>query len=103
MKPAAEKLAVALENIEFSAPAIPVINNADVATETDPAAIKLALVKQLYGPVRWTESVERMAEEGIEQLLEMGPGRVLTGLTKRINRALGGSAVNDPASLEAAK
>ncbi|OAN18352.1 malonyl CoA-acyl carrier protein transacylase [Photobacterium jeanii] len=103
MKPAADKLAVALENITFNAPAIPVINNADVATETDPAAIKAALVKQLYGPVRWTESVERMAEEGIEQLLEMGPGKVLTGLTKRINRALGGSAVNDPASLEAAK
>lgn len=103
MKPAADKLAVALENIEFKAPAIPVINNADVATETDPAAIKLALVKQLYGPVRWTESVERMAEEGIEQLLEMGPGKVLTGLTKRINRALGGSAVNDSASFEAAK
>ncbi|KLV08980.1 malonyl CoA-ACP transacylase [Photobacterium aquae] len=103
MKPAAEKLAVALEAIEFNAPAIPVINNADVATETDPAAIKLALVKQLYGPVRWTESVERMAGEGIESLLEFGPGKVLTGLTKRIERSLGGAAVNDPASLEAAK
>lgn len=78
------------------------INNADVATETDPAAIKLALVKQLYGPVRWTESVERMAAEGIEELLEMGPGKVLTGLTKRINRSLGGFAVNDIASLDAA-
>lgn len=103
MKPAADKLAVALENLEFAAPSVPVINNADVATETDPAAIKQALVKQLYGPVRWTESVERMAEEGIEQLLEMGPGKVLTGLTKRINRALGSAAVNDPASLDAAK
>ncbi|GAB3525273.1 ACP S-malonyltransferase [Photobacterium alginatilyticum] len=103
MKPAADKLAVALESVEFSAPSIPVINNADVATETDPAAIKQALVKQLYGPVRWTESVERMAEEGIEQLFEMGPGKVLTGLTKRINRALGSAAVNDPASLDAAK
>ncbi|HIF9481518.1 TPA: ACP S-malonyltransferase [Photobacterium damselae] len=102
MKPAADKLAVALENMTFNTPAIPVINNADVATETDPAAIKLALVKQLYGPVRWTESVERMAAEGIEELLEMGPGKVLTGLTKRINRALGGSAVNDIASLDAA-
>ncbi|MEF1217119.1 ACP S-malonyltransferase [Photobacterium damselae] len=101
MKPAADKLAVALENMTFNTPAIPVINNADVATETDPAAIKLALVKQLYGPVRWTESVERMAAEGIEELLEMGPGKVLTGLTKRINRSLGGSAVNDIASLDA--
>ncbi|EPT9250651.1 ACP S-malonyltransferase [Photobacterium damselae] len=102
MKPAADKLAVALENMTFNTPAIPVINNADVATETDPTAIKLALVKQLYGPVRWTESVERMAAEGIEELLEMGPGKVLTGLTKRINRSLGGSAVNDIASLDAA-
>lgn len=103
MKPAAEKLAAALEAVTFSAPAIPVINNADVAVETAPAAIKQALVKQLYGPVRWTESVERMAAEDIETLLEMGPGKVLTGLTKRINRALGGAAVNDPASLDAAK
>lgn len=103
MKPAAEKLAQALEAVAFNAPAVPVINNADVAVETDPAAIKQALVKQLYGPVRWTESVERMAAEGIESLLEMGPGKVLTGLTKRINRALGGAAVNDPASLDAAK
>lgn len=103
MKPAADKLAVALEAIEFNTPSIPVINNADVQTESDPAAIKLALVKQLYGPVRWTESVERMANEGIEQLLEMGPGKVLTGLTKRINRALSSAVVNDSASLEAAK
>ena len=103
MKPAADKLAVALEAIEFNAPSIPVINNADVQTESDPVAIKLALVKQLYGPVRWTESVERMANEGIEQLLEMGPGKVLTGLTKRINRALSSAVVNDSVSLEAAK
>lgn len=103
MKPAADKLAVALEAIEFNVPSIPVINNADVQTENDPVAIKLALVKQLYGPVRWTESVERMANEGIEQLLEMGPGKVLTGLTKRINRALTSAVVNDSASLDAAK
>ncbi|MBY5945479.1 ACP S-malonyltransferase [Photobacterium rosenbergii] len=103
MQPAADKLAEALENITFSAPALPVINNADVATETDPAAIKTALVKQLHSPVRWTESVERMAAEGIESLLELGPGKVLTGLTKRINRSLSGAAVNDTASLDAAK
>ncbi|SMY16804.1 ACP S-malonyltransferase [Photobacterium aquimaris] len=102
MKPAADKLAIALEGLAFNAPTIPVINNADVVTETDPVAIKLALVKQLYNPVRWTESVERMASEGIEELLEMGPGKVLTGLTKRIDRALGGAAVNDAASLTAA-
>ncbi|PMN65289.1 ACP S-malonyltransferase [Enterovibrio norvegicus] len=103
MKPAADKLAVALESIEFSAPSIPVVNNADVAAETDPSAIKSALVRQLYGPVRWTESVEKMAGEGVELLLEMGPGKVLTGLAKRIDRKLNAAAVNDPASLEAAK
>ncbi len=103
MKPAADKLAVALESIAFSAPSIPVVNNADVAAETDPAAIKSALVRQLYGPVRWTESVEKMAGEGVELLLEMGPGKVLTGLAKRIDRKLNAAAVNDPASLEAAK
>ena len=102
MKPAADKLAIALEGLAFSAPTIPVINNADVATETDPVAIKLALVKQLYNPVRWTESVERMAAEGVEELLEMGPGKVLTGLTKRIDRALSSATVNDVASLTAA-
>ncbi|OEE67700.1 [acyl-carrier-protein] S-malonyltransferase [Enterovibrio norvegicus FF-33] len=103
MKPAADKLAVALESIDFSAPSIPVINNADVAAETDPAAIKRALVHQLYGPVRWTESVEKMAGQGVALLLEMGPGKVLTGLAKRIDRNLNAAAVNDPASLEAAK
>ncbi len=102
MKPAADKLAIALEGLAFNAPTIPVINNADVATETDPVAIKLALVKQLYNPVRWTESVERMAAEGVEELLEMGPGKVLTGLTKRIDRALSSATVNDVASLTAA-
>ncbi|CZF79478.1 Malonyl CoA-acyl carrier protein transacylase [Grimontia celer] len=103
MKPAADKLAVALNDLTFSAPSIPVINNADVATETDPAAIKEALVRQLYGPVRWTEGCEKMANEGIELLLEMGPGKVLTGLAKRIDKRLSAAAVNDSASLEAAK
>ncbi|WP_407330612.1 ACP S-malonyltransferase [Enterovibrio sp. 27052020O] len=103
MKPAADKLAAELESIEFSTPSIPVINNADVVAETDPAAIKSALVRQLYGPVRWTESVEKMAGEGVELLLEMGPGKVLTGLAKRIDRNINAAAVNDPASLEAAK
>ncbi|WP_413110519.1 ACP S-malonyltransferase [Thaumasiovibrio sp. DFM-14] len=103
MKPAADKLAVALEAIVFSVPEIPVINNADVAVETDPQAIKAALVKQLHCPVRWTESVEKMAQDGIETLIEMGPGKVLTGLTKRINKTLSSSAVNTIASLEAAQ
>ncbi|MGL0923424.1 ACP S-malonyltransferase [Vibrio vulnificus] len=103
MKPAAEKLAVALESIEFKAPQLPVINNVDVVAETDPAKIKDALVRQLYSPVRWTESVELISSQGVEKLLEMGPGKVLTGLTKRIVKSLEAAAVNDVASLDAVK
>ena len=102
MKPAADKLAVALESITFNTPAVPVINNVDVKAETDAAAIRHALVRQLYSPVRWTESVEAMAAQGVKQLLEMGPGKVLTGLTKRIVDSLTAAAVNDTASLTAA-
>ncbi len=103
MKPAAEKLAVALEALTFNTPQIPVINNVDVVAETDPAKIKDALVRQLHSPVRWTEGVEKMAEQGIEKLIEVGPGKVLTGLTKRIVKTLDAVAVNDIASLEAVK
>lgn len=101
MKPAAEKLAQALEAVTFAAPQIPVINNVDVCAEQDPAVIRQALVRQLYSPVRWTETVEYLAAQG-EVLLEVGPGKVLTGLTKRIVGTLSGAAVNDPASLAAA-
>lgn len=103
MKPAADKLAVALQSIEFNAPQIPVINNVDVIAEIDPAKIKDALVRQLYSPVRWTECVQLMSEQGIEKLLEVGPGKVLTGLTKRIIKSLESAAVNDIASLDAVK
>ncbi|KAA5970699.1 ACP S-malonyltransferase [Pantoea sp. M_9] len=102
MKPAAVKLAVALEEIAFNAPDVPVVNNVDVKCENDAAAIRNALVRQLYSPVRWTESVQFIAEQGVTQLLEMGPGKVLTGLTKRIADNLTATAVNDPASLSAA-
>ncbi|MBU9811207.1 ACP S-malonyltransferase [Rahnella sp. C60] len=102
MKPAAEKLAVALENVTFSAPQYSVVNNVDVKIETSPEAIRSALVRQLYSPVRWTESVEFMAAQGAEKLLEVGPGKVLTGLTKRIVDTLTAAAVNDMASLAAA-
>ncbi|CAI0879960.1 ACP S-malonyltransferase [Serratia entomophila] len=102
MKPAADKLAVALQDVTFSAPQVPVVNNVDVRTETDPEAIRSALVRQLYSPVRWTESVEFIAAQGVTSLLEVGPGKVLTGLTKRIVDTLTAAAVNDPASLSAA-
>ncbi len=99
MKPAADKLAVALNDVQFNAPSITVINNVDVASPTAVADIKDALVRQLYCPVRWSETVELMAEKGITQLVECGPGKVLTGLAKRINKSLSAQAVNDVASL----
>ncbi|VEA73113.1 Malonyl CoA-acyl carrier protein transacylase [Serratia rubidaea] len=102
MKPAAEKLAVALEAVTFNAPQIPVVNNVDVKIENDPQAIRSALVRQLYSPVRWTESVEFISAQGVSSLLEVGPGKVLTGLTKRIVDTMTAAAVNDPATLSAA-
>lgn len=99
MKPAAEKLAQALEVVTIATPRIPVINNVDVRVEQNPQAIRQALVRQLYNPVRWTEIVEYLAAQGVEALLEVGPGKVLTGLTKHIVSTLSSASVNDPASL----
>ncbi|QIW15288.1 malonyl CoA-acyl carrier protein transacylase [Pasteurellaceae bacterium RH1A] len=101
MKPAADKLAEALVKVEFFAPQVPVINNVDVEVETDAARIRLALVRQLYSPVRWTETVEKMAQEGVSQLYEIGPNKVLTGLASRIVKEVKAQAVNDVASLGA--
>ncbi|MFV7783587.1 ACP S-malonyltransferase [Shewanella marisflavi] len=101
MKPAAEKLSEALSAISFTAPSIPVINNVDVAQPSDVEAIKDALVRQLYCPVRWSETVEMIAADGVSQLVEVGPGKVLTGLAKRINRSLSAKVANDPASVAA--
>ncbi|MCA4822307.1 MAG: ACP S-malonyltransferase [Serratia rubidaea] len=102
MKPAADKLAVALEAVTFNTPQIPVVNNVDVKIENDPQAIRSALVRQLYSPVRWTESVEFISAQGVSSLLEVGPGKVLTGLTKRIVDTMTAAAINDPATLSAA-
>ncbi|MEC5319741.1 ACP S-malonyltransferase [Brenneria populi subsp. brevivirga] len=102
MAPAAKRLAAALESVDFNEPKIPVVNNVDARTETSPEAIRSALVRQLHSPVRWTECVEFIASQGVESLLEVGPGKVLTGLTKRIVATLTAAAVNDPASLSAA-
>ena len=102
MKPAADKLAEKLKTISFQEPQYSVINNVDVKIETSAQAIKDALIAQLYSPVRWTEIVEFMANQGTTLLVEMGPGKVLTGLTKRIIKSLSGCSVNDPTSLDAA-
>ena len=102
MKPAADKLAIELEKIVFNAPTISVVNNVDVKCETAPEAIRNALVRQLYSPVQWTKTVEFMAAQGVEQLYEVGPGKVLTGLTKRIVDTLTASAINEPEAMSAA-
>ena len=103
MKPAADQLAVSLESIAVKTPETAVINNVDVKTENEAEAIRHALVRQLYSPVRWTETVEKMATSGVEILVEIGPGKVLTGLTSRIVKELSAAAVNDVKSLEAVK
>lgn len=95
MKPAADKLAADLEAITFNTPEISVINNVDVATETASEAIKDALVRQLYSPVRWTETVQKLAQDGLTTTYEFGPGKVLTGLAKRIDKSVSCAAVND--------
>ena len=86
MKPAAEKLAEALKTVEIKQPKIRVIHNADVAAYDDAEKIKDALVRQLYSPVRWTETVNALVAEGIAESAECGPGKVLAGLAKRINK-----------------
>lgn len=99
MQPAAEMLAEVLSETEIRAPAFPVIHNVDAGRHERPGEIREALRRQLYNPVRWTDSVAAMKAEGAELLLELGPGRVLTGLMRRIDRNLGAVAVDDPGSL----
>ncbi|MBS0338320.1 MAG: ACP S-malonyltransferase [Proteobacteria bacterium] len=100
MQPAADALKAYLGGVEVHAPHVPVINNVDVGIETDPAAIKDALVRQAASPVRWVEVINRMADMGVTHVVECGPGKVLAGLTKRINGNLQGFALADRASLE---
>lgn len=99
MKPAAEKLRVALAEVVLAAPQIPVLNNVDVAVQQDADAIRDALYRQAFGPVRWVECVHALKARGITYIIESGPGKVLAGLTKRIDPELVGGAIFDPASL----
>ncbi|AQW32170.1 ACP S-malonyltransferase (plasmid) [Ralstonia syzygii subsp. celebesensis] len=101
LKPASDRLREHLANVTVSAPSIPVINNVDVVVVNDPAAIKDALVRQAASPVRWVETVQKMKADGITRVVECGPGKVLAGLTKRIDGDIVGDAIFDPASLEA--
>ncbi|MCG7555333.1 ACP S-malonyltransferase [Pseudoalteromonas sp. Of11M-6] len=103
MKPAADKLAKDLEILAFSEPKFDVINNVDVAVAKDAAAIKDALIRQLYSPVRWTETVQAVAKEGVTTTFEFGPGKVISGLVKRIDRSVSCVSVNDLAAIAAAE
>lgn len=103
MKPAAEKLRERLATLALAAPQIPVLNNIDVAVETEADRIRDALYRQAFGPVRWVECVKAIQARGLVTLVECGPGKVLAGLTKRIDAGLTGLALYDPASLAEVK
>src|SRR5471032_457096 len=100
LKPASDRLREYMDGLTFSAPQIALINNVDVAVLHDPASIKDALVRQAASSVRWVETMQKVAAEGITQVVECGPGKVLMGLAKRIDPVLVGDAIVDQASLE---
>jgi [acyl-carrier-protein] S-malonyltransferase len=99
LQPAAQRLAQYLAGVTFSVPRIPVLNNVDVASVDDPEAIKAALARQACRPVRWVEVIRAIAAAGVSSVFECGPGKVLSGLTRRIDPALGSHAIVDPQSL----
>ena len=103
MLPAAQRLKEKLAATPIATPAIPVVNNIDVAVQTDPDAIRDALYRQAFGPVRWVECVAAIKARGVHTLVECGPGKVLAGLTKRIDAELTGLPLFDPASLAEVK
>jgi [acyl-carrier-protein] S-malonyltransferase len=100
LKPASDRLRAYMAGIEFGVPKIGLINNVDVAILNDPAAIKEALVRQAASPVRWVETMQKMAADGITQVIECAPSKVLIGMAKRIDARLAGDAIVDQASLE---
>lgn len=100
LQPASVRLADYMSTLEFSAPEIPLINNVDVAILSNPEEIKNALVRQVASSVRWVETIEKMAGMGVTHVIECGPGKVLAGLSKRIDSSLTGDAIVDQASLD---
>ena len=102
MKPAAEQLAETLNTMDIAMPSVPVLHNVDFAQAQSPEEIKERLVQQLYRPVQWVKTVNAMKEQGVEGLYELGPGKVLMGLNRRIDRKMGMQAVFDNATLEKA-
>jgi [acyl-carrier-protein] S-malonyltransferase len=103
MKPAAEALRERLRSVAFAAPVIPVVNNIDVTVQTDTDAIRDALYRQAFGPVRWVEVVRALRGRGLAHIFECGPGKVLSGLVKRIDSDIVSMSVLDPESLQQAK
>jgi [acyl-carrier-protein] S-malonyltransferase len=99
MRPAAERLRAHLEAVSFGQPVVPVVNNIDVAVEVDAAAIRDALYRQAFGPVRWVECVQAIKVRGVSTLVECGPGKVLAGMVKRIDADMTGLAIYDPATV----
>jgi [acyl-carrier-protein] S-malonyltransferase len=103
MKPAAERLKARLAEVAIATPRIAVVNNIDVASVADPAAIRDALYRQAFGPVRWVEVVQALRARGLTHIIECGPGKVLAGMVKRIDPQAQSANVFDPASLAEAK
>jgi [acyl-carrier-protein] S-malonyltransferase len=103
MRPAAERLRERIAQVSMSAPKTPVIQNVDVKSYWDPVAVKDALVRQLYGPVRWIETIKALADVGMKHVVECGPGKVLVGLNKRIEQRIQVLAITDQASLDKLK
>ncbi|GIX18034.1 MAG: malonyl CoA-acyl carrier protein transacylase [Rhodothalassiaceae bacterium] len=101
MAPAAERMRAALAEVPMAAPCVPVVTNVTASPERDPEALRGLLVEQVTAPVRWRESVARLRQEGVEEAVEIGAGRVLSGLVRRIDRELAVRNVEDPAGLEA--
>jgi [acyl-carrier-protein] S-malonyltransferase len=100
MRPAAERLKQRLEELEFAAPTVPLVNNIDVAVEMDANRIRDALYRQAFGPVRWVECIQALKARGVSMVVECGPGKVLSGMVKRVDAEMTGLALFDPTSLQ---
>lgn len=101
MKPAADQLAIQIAGTEFSAPEVAIVHNVNASTEASPEAVKQLMIAQIYSPVRWVECVQSIAEKGVSTTVECGPGKVLSGLNKRIVKALNTYNLDSAAALEA--
>lgn len=103
MKPAGERLAEAMADVAIEAPKVPVVHNVHAETESDPGKIRDLLVQQIYSPVQWTRCMQSIVDRGISNVVECGPGKVLSGLNRRIDRSLTSYSLEEPDSLLAAK